>query len=291
MPRDAAFGYALLIPAGILLILLVGYPTLLAVVMSFQKKLLGAPAAPFIGLENYQALLRMPLFWKAVGNVFIFTAASVVFKLLIGTIVAVILNETLPMRGLIRSIILLPWALPTLVTVLIWSWMYNDIAGVFSYILMNVGVTDRPIMFLSDVKLAMPSVIVTNIWRGFPFFAITLLAGLQSVGEDLYDAAKVDGAGAWSRFRAVTLPGLAPVMAVVTLLSTIWTFNDFVVIWMLTQGGPGNATDVLSTLTYRIAIQGLELGKGVAVSVLMLPILVLLVVALNRFVGQREDGA
>jgi multiple sugar transport system permease protein len=290
LPRDAALGYALLIPTGIVLILLVGYPTVLAVLMSFQKKLLGAQIAPFIGLGNYESLLTMPVFWKSVRNVFIFTIASVTCKVIIGTTAAVILNETLPLRGVIRSIILLPWALPTLVTVLIWSWLYNDIAGVFNYVLMQTHAIDRPLIFLGDVSLAMPSVIAVNVWRGFPFFAITLLAGLQVVGEDLYDAAKVDGAGVVARFRAVTLPGLAPVLAVVTLLSTIWTFNDFVIIWMLTHGGPANETDVLSTITYRIAIQGLELGKGVAVSVLMLPILIGLVLLLTRFVSRREEG-
>jgi ABC-type sugar transport system permease subunit len=133
-------------------------------------------------------------------------------------------------------------------------------------------------------------VIVVNVWRGFPFFTITLLAGLQSVGSDQYDAAKVDGADIFARFRHVTLPGLAPVMAVVTLLSTIFTLNDFAIIWLLTRGGPGNATDVLSTLTYKVAIRGLELGKGVAVSVLMLPLLIVLIVLLTRFINKREDA-
>ena len=289
LPRDAALGYLLLAPAALLLLLLVAYPFLTAVVMSLQRKLIGQAEAPFIGLGNYAALLSDPVFWTVVRNVLIFAGTSVFFKLIIGTVVALALNESMPARGIVRSIMILPWALPTLVAVLIWMWMYSDVAGVFNHILMGSGVVERPVLFLSDPVLAMISVIAVNVWRGFPFFTITLLAGLQTVGGDLYDAAKVDGAGIVARFRHVTLPGLAPVMAVVTLLSTIFTLNDFAIIWLLTRGGPGNATDVLSTLTYKVAIRGLELGKGVAVSVLMLPLLIVLIVLLTRFINKRED--
>ena len=291
LPRDAALGYLLLAPAGILLLVLVAYPFLTAVVMSFQKKLIGQAVAPWIGFDNYTTLLADPTFWLVVRNVLVFAGASVAFKLVIGTAVALALNEQMPARGLVRSIMILPWALPTLVAVLIWMWMYSDVGGVFNHVLMGVGLVERPVLFLSDPVLAMVSVIVVNVWRGFPFFTITLLAGLQTVGGDQYDAAKVDGAGMWSRFRHVTLPGLAPVMAVVTLLSTIFTLNDFAIIWLLTKGGPGNATDVLSTMTYKVAIRGLELGKGVAVSVLMLPLLIVLIVLLTRFINKREEGA
>jgi multiple sugar transport system permease protein len=290
LPRDAVLGYLLLAPAIVLLLVLVGYPFLTAVMMSLQKKLIGQAAAPFVGLDNYVTLLRDPTFWTVVRNVLIFAGASVALKLVIGTSVALALNESMPARGIIRSIMILPWALPTLVSVLIWLWMYSDVGGVFNSVLMGTGVVERPILFLGTPVLAMVSVIVVNVWRGFPFFAITLLAGLQTVPSDSYDAAKVDGAGIYARFRHVTLPGLAPVMAVVTLLSTIFTLNDFAIVWLLTRGGPGNATDMLSTLTYKVAIRGLELGKGVAVSVLMLPLLVILIVLLTRFINKREEA-
>lgn len=290
LPRDAALGYLLLAPAILLLVVLVAYPFMTAVVMSLQKKLIGQAAAPFIGLDNYIGLLRDRTFWIVVRNVLIFAGASVAIKLVIGTAVALALNESMPARGIIRSIMILPWALPTLVAVLIWMWMYSDVGGVFNSVLMGAGIVERPVLFLSDPVLAMVSVIVVNIWRGFPFFTITLLAGLQTVGGDQYDAAKVDGANIIARFRHVTLPGLAPVMAVVTLLSTIFTLNDFAIVWLLTKGGPGNATDVLSTLTYKVAIRGLELGKGVAVSVLMLPLLIVLIVLLTRFINKREEA-
>jgi multiple sugar transport system permease protein len=184
---------------------------------------------------------------------------------------------------------MLPYAMPTLVSVLVWKWMYNDVAGVLNYLATQARLTDHPILWLGDPNVALPSVIAVNVWRGFPFFVITILAGLQTVPQELYDAAKVDGAGVWPRFRQVTLPGILPVVAVTTLFSAILTFNDFSIIWILTQGGPGNATQVLATLTYKISIPGLELGKGVAVSVLMLPILVAMIWLLNRFIARREE--
>lgn len=289
VPRDALLGYALLLPAGVILLLLVGYPMLVALTMSLQKKLIGSPVAPFIGLDNYISLLGDPTFWIVIRNVLVFTIGSVAVKLILGTIVALTLHESIPMRGVVRAVVIIPWALPTLVSVLIWMWMYSDIGGVFNHILMGVGVVDEPLLFLGQPVLAMASVILVNIWRGFPFFSVTLLAGLQTIGAELYDAAKVDGAGLWARFRHVTLPGLAPVMAVVTLLSTIFTLNDFAIIWLLTRGGPGNATDVLSTLTFKVAIRGLELGKGVAISMTMVPLLLILIVLLTRFMSQREE--
>jgi len=292
LARDqAAFGYALLMPAALLMLVLVGVPFLRALWLSFHKKLLGAEDAPWIGAQNYAALLADPTFWQAVKNTFIFTTGSIGSKLVLGIAIALVLNEALPLRGLWRSIVMLPYAMPRLVSVLLWKWMYNDVAGVLNYLASQARLTDHPILWLGDPNVASPAVIAVNVWRGFPFFVITILAGLQTVPQELYDAAKVDGARVWARFRQVTVPGILPVVAVTTLFSSILTFNDFSIIWILTQGGPGNATQVLATLTYRIAIPGLELGKGVAVSVLMLPILVGLIVLLNRFISRREELA
>jgi multiple sugar transport system permease protein len=289
--EQALFGYALLTPAALLMLVLVGFPFVRALWLSFHKKLLGAEDAPWIGAQNYSALLGDPTFWLAVKNTFVFTGGSIACKLVLGIAIALILNETLPLRNLWRSIVMLPYAMPTLVSVLVWKWMYNDVAGVLNYLATQANLTNHPILWLGDPNVALPSVIAVNVWRGFPFFVITILAGLQTVPQELYDAAKVDGAGVWARFRQVTVPGVLPVIAVVTLFSTILTFNDFSIIWILTQGGPGNATQVLSTLTYKISIPGLELGKGVAVSVLMLPILVALIILLNRFISRREELA
>ncbi|MCB0140038.1 MAG: sugar ABC transporter permease [Caldilineaceae bacterium] len=289
LPRDALLGYAMLVPGLALILILVGYPFTNSIWLSFHRKLIGVPDASFIGLQNYLDLFTDEAYWTAVRNVFVFTGVSVAIKLVLGTLVSVILNERLPMRGLLRSFVLLPWAMPTLVTVLTWRWMYNDLFGVFNYLMLQAGLINTPLAWLGTRDLAMPAVIIVNIWRGFPFFAISLLAGLQSVPSELYDAGKVDGAGVLNRFRHITLPNILPVMAVVTLLSTIWTFNDFAIIWLLTQGGPSGATEVLSTLTYRIAIGGTELGKGVAVSVTLMPLLLLLIILLTRMTTAREE--
>jgi multiple sugar transport system permease protein len=292
LARDqAAFGYALLLPAAVLIVVLVGVPFLRALWLSFHRKLLGSEDAPWIGLQNYATLLADATFWLAVKNTFTFTVGSIGIKLALGVAIALVLNEALPLRALWRSIVMLPYAMPTLVSVLVWKWMYNDVAGVLDYLALQAKVADHPILWLGDPNIAMPAVIAVNVWRGFPFFVITILAGLQTVPQELYDAAKVDGAGVWPRFAQVTIPGILPVVAVTTLFSAILTFNDFSIIWILTQGGPGNATQVLSTLTYRISIPGLELGKGVAVSVLMLPIMVALILLLNRFISRREELA
>jgi ABC-type sugar transport system permease subunit len=272
----------------LLMAALVGVPLLPALWLSFHHKLLGTDDAAWIGLQNYATLLGDAAFWQATTNTFVFTGGSTTCKLVIGLAIALVLNEALPLRGLWRSIVMLPYAMPSLVSVLVWKWMYNDIAGVLDYVVTESRLSPGPILWLGDPIVAMPAVIAVNVWRGFPFFVITILAGLQTVPQELYDAARVDGAGVWVRFRQVTLPGIFPVVAVTTIFSAILTFNDFSLIWILTQGGPGNATNVLPTLTYKIAIPGLELGKGVAVSVLMLPVLLAMILLLNRFISRRE---
>ena len=178
--------------------------------------------------------------------------------------------------------------MPALVAILIWSWFYNDLFGLFNSLLLKAHLISTPLYFLGDPKLAMPSVIAVNVWRGFPFFAITLLAGLQGISGELYEAAQVDGASLFAQFRHITLPGISTVMMIVTLLSTIWTFNDFMIIWVLTRGGPADATMVLSVLTYQTAFVGLELGKGTAVPVTIMPILGILIVLLTRAISKQE---
>jgi len=206
LARDAPLGYALLAPAAVLILVLVGYPFVRALWLSFHKKLLGQPIAPWVGLQNYDTLLHDPRFWAAVKNALVFTGGSVAIKLVLGLLIALILNEALPLRNLWRSIILLPYAMPTLVSVLVWKWMYNDTAGVLNYLVNETNIKQGPMLWLADPGKAMWSVITVNVWRGFPFFVITLLAGLQAVPQDQYDAAKVDGAGIWARFWYVTVP-------------------------------------------------------------------------------------
>src|SRR5258708_15240697 len=172
---EAAFGYGLLLPAAVLIVVLVGVPFLRALWLSFHRKLLGCEDAPWIGLQNYAALLGDATFWQAVKNTFVFTTGSIGIKLALGLTIALILNEALPLRGLWRSIVMLPYAMPTLVSVLVWKWMYNDVAGGLGYLALQTKLADHPILWLGDPAVAMPAVIAVNVWRGFPFFVLTPL--------------------------------------------------------------------------------------------------------------------
>ena len=286
--EEVILGYALLTPAVIILALMIGYPAFSGIWYSFQNKMIGFANPHFVGLDNYTSLLKDPAVWKSVWRSLYFAVISVSIKLPLGLAVALLLNQTFFARGTVRGIVLLPWSLPLVVSVLIWSWMYSDLFGIFNSLLMKAHLIEQPINFLGNPNLAMPSVIVVNIWRGFPFFAINLLAGLQSIPEDLYEAARVNGASRWQLFRHITLPGLRTVIMIITLLSFIWTFNDFTSIWVLTRGGPGTATEVFTIVTYKIAFIGLEIGKAAALPVMLMPFFTLLIIWLTRTVTRQE---
>jgi multiple sugar transport system permease protein len=267
-----------LLPLMLVLALTI-YPLLTAIWLGFTDKQVGFDPN-FIGLENYVALLQDEVFIKATVNTLTFTIIAVFFKLILGVIMALILNENFPLRSITRGILALPWIIPTVVGVLIWFWMLNETNGVLNILL------DKHIPWLSDRYFALGSVILVNIWRGFPFFGINLLAGMQSISPELYEAAKVDGANAVDRFRYITLPGLKYVMLVTATLSTIWTINDFQVVHLLTRGGPGTATQIFATLTYEIGISSLQLGRGIAVSMFMFPFIVVAIIFLVKWMNK-----
>ena len=287
--EQAILGYLFLLPAILILAVLVGYPALAAFWYSFHNKMIGWAKVDFVGLRNYASLFGGD--WrvgKALLRSFAYAGIAVSFKLPIGLAVAMLLNRRFRGRGLVRGIVLLPWALPMMVSVLVWSWMYNDMFGVFNFLLMKSGLISAPLNFLGDGRLAFPSVLLTNIWRGFPFFAINLLAGLASIPDELYEAARVDGASRLQSFRHITLPGVRTVAMIICLLSFIWTSNDFTTFWVLTKGGPGTATEIFPIATYKIAFIGLELGKGAAVSVAIMPFMSVLIVLLTKAVSAQE---
>ena len=270
-------------------LLLVGYPALSGIWFSFHNKMIGFANPHFVGLDNYASLVQNPAVWKSIGRSLTFATVSVAVKLPLGMGVALLLNQVFFGRGLVRGVVLLPWSLPLVVGVLIWTWMYSDLFGIFNSLLMKAHLIDAPINFLGDPQLAMPSVILVNIWRGFPFFAINLLAGLQSIPDDRYEAARVDGATRWQSFWHITVPGLRSVILIVSLLSFIWTINDFTSIWVLTKGGPGTATEVFPIITYKIAFIGLELGRAAALPVMLLPFFAVLIIMLTRSISSREN--
>lgn len=285
--RDFVLGYTLLIPLVLILFLLLAYPIASAVWITLQDKTIGM-VGRFIGLENYRELLfDDPFFWQVVRNGFIFTIGSVLLKLLVGMLMALVLNQPLVLRGLWRGLLLMPWVAPTVVTALSWRWIL-DLTGVLNLILRDLGLMKTSIPWLAQYGTALFSLILVNTWRGFPFFGITLLAGMQAIPQELYEAAEIDGASVWQRFRFVTLPSLRTVMLVVTILSVIWTFNDFSIVWLLTGGGPGHATDVFATYTYKLGFITSRLGYGQTVSVILAPVLIVIIMILSPLMLRGE---
>ncbi len=292
LSTETVLGIALMVPALATILGLIGYPTLYALWISLHTKLLGVRDMPFVGFDNYVSVLSEGGFWPALGRTFYFTIVSVAIKVCIGMATALVLNENWPGRGLARAAVLLPWALPPLTAVVTWRFLFNDTTNVLNYILVKAHLIEKPILWLAKAEYAMPSAIIVGVWQGFPFFAITLLAGLSPIPDDLYDAAKVDGAGIIHRFIYVSLPGVFPVLMVALTLSTIWTFNQFTVIWLLTTGGPGDATTTLPIAAYMQAfVAGSKnLSKGAVYAVLTFPVLVILVLLLNYFITSREES-
>ena len=286
--RDWALGYALLVPLALVLFFLLAYPIFVALRMTFQDKVLGM-SAEFIGFKNYTDLLfHDQFFWSVVRNGLVFTIGSVSLKLVIGMAMALVLNRPIVARGFFRGLLLMPWVAPTVVSALAWRWML-DLQGVVNYLLQQTGIIQVGIPWLARPETAMLSLVLVNAWRGFAFFGVTLLAGLQTISQELYEAAEVDGASSVQRFRHITLPGLRTVILVATTLSTIWTFNDFNIVWLLTRGGPGNRTDVFATYTYKLAFESNRFGYGQTVTVLLAPVLIIFIMVLSPLMLRGEN--
>lgn len=287
LERDAVLGYLWVTPALLLLGTLIAYPFLLALYWSLTSRSAGS-AGVFVGLDNFVYLLSGPIFRQTLQNTAVFTTASVAVKLVLGMAAALVLNQAFRGRNLARGVFLLPWIVPTSLSALAWLWIYDDIFGVVSRVAMDLGLRRQPIPFLSDSLLAMGAVILVNVWRGVSFFAVSFLAGMQSIAEELYEAAEVDGAGAGGRFWHVTLPGLRPILAVATLFSVIWTFSDFTIVYIVTRGGPANSTHLLATLAYQTAIYGGKVGEGLAISSFMFPLLLIVIFLQLHFLRRYQ---
>jgi len=286
--RSALLGLTLVAPVVLYLLLVQAYPFVSALYTSLTDKRIGAEAG-FIGLDNYGELLQDSLFLRAVRNTLVFTVGSIVVKLVSGTVMALVLNQDLRFKSLWRALLFLPWTIPTIITVLTFGWMYSSTGGVLNSILLRLDILAKPIDWLGVPENAMAAIILVNVWRGTPFFGISLLGALQAIPRDQYEAAKIDGASQWQEFIHITIPSIRSVALLVTLVSTIWTLNDFQIIWVLTRGGPANGTQVFSTLTYTSAFLNLELGKAIAISVVSVPFLALLIGWTTRSVlGEAE---
>jgi multiple sugar transport system permease protein len=279
---DHRLGYLFVLPIAALVLALVAYPFAYAIYLSMTRKYVGMPPV-FVGLENYLRLAGDGFFRRAVWNSVVFTGTSVAIKLGLGLVMALVLAGPIRFRSVFTGLLLIPWVAPTVVSALNFLWIYDYSLGVLNYLLVRVlHVLPTGVGWLSEPHTAMASVIAVNVWRGFPFFGISFLAGLRAIPGDLYEAAAVDGAGVLQRFRHVTLPGVRNILIIVVLLSTIWTFNDFQIVYILTKGGPGGATQVLPVLTYEIAFGAQRLGEAIAVALYLLPALALVIVVLAR---------
>ena len=283
--REARLGYALVAPVVICLLLLVFYPFVFAIWISFTDRMIGRPGH-FVGLANYVYLFGQPSFQATVRNTIVLVISVQTLKLVLSLGIALLLNQPIRGREFWRALILLPWAMPAFVAYLTWKLLYAPQGGAFNMILLGSGLASSHVDFLSTRELAMPSVIVATFWRGFPFWVISFLAAMQNVSIEMYEAAAMDGAGAWQRFRHITLPGIRHVVLVVVLLSTIWTTNGFENIWLLTQGGPSDATMTFPVLAY-FGMQSLRIGEASAVSVAMLPIFAMLALIIVKLL--QED--
>ena len=266
-------GLLFVAPAELLLLVFLAYPFILGIWLGFTNTIVGREGS-WIGFENYASLLDDPTFWLTCFNTFLYTVVAVFFKAVLGIGLAVVLNRDFKAKGLIRAIVLLPWIIPTALSAICFWWLFDATFSGISWLLMKAGLIDSFINFLGDPWNARWSLIAANVWRGVPFFTIGLLAALQTISPDLYEAAEIDGAGAWKKFRKITLPLLTPLLTVITVFSTIWTFAYFQLVWIITKGGPAGATHIFGTLSYQRAMQGGHFGQGAAISNFMLPILV-----------------
>jgi multiple sugar transport system permease protein len=275
-----------MLPAGAFLVLFLAYPLGLGIWMSFTDVRIGRDGV-FIGLENYQWLLDDGVFWLSVTNTLLYTIVASAVKFAIGLYLALLLNRNMPGKAMIRAAVLIPFIVPTVLSAIAFWWIYDSQFSIISWSLRKMGLIQQNINFLGDSTWARISVIVANIWRGIPFVAITLLAGLQTVSPSLYEAATLDGATNWQRFRFITYPLLTPIIAVVMTFSVLFTFTDFQLIWALTRGGPVNATHLMATLSYQRGILSGRLGEGAAIATAMIPFL-LAAITISWFGMQRR---
>src|SRR6202043_3982607 len=277
----------LLLPTVLLLAVFIAYPFVKGVELSVTDARSGVPGR-FVGLHNFAVLANDSIFRTAVWNTFVYTGVTTVFKRALGLWLALLLNRHFKGKALTRAFMLLPFIIPTVLSTFAWKWMFDPTFSVLNWLLYHFGLITGRINWLGDPDLAMISIIIVNIWRGVPFFAISLLAGLQTISPELNEAAAIDGARPWQRFRHITWPLLLPVTMVVMLFSVIQTFSDFQIVYVMTGGGPANATHLFATYAYQIGIGTGLLSEGAAISLAMFPILFLVVIIQLLYIRRVE---
>jgi multiple sugar transport system permease protein len=276
--RRLAFGYVLLAPAGLYVLLLVGLPFLFSLYLAVSDANVGDPVARFVGLDNFRAAWEMDTFWIALRNSVVFLVVAAIFKSVLGTSLAFLLLQNFRGKKIVRGLVVIPFTLPIAVSVLSWKWMYDSQFSVINWALSRIGLigsygSDSWPIWLGQPHLALLACIGVNVWRSFPFTAIVLLAGFTSVPTEVLDAARVDGCNFFQRFRHVVTPMILPILIIGFLFDTVFTLSDLSVVYLLTAGGPGNATQILPVLAYQIGIQAGSLGRGAAIALMLVPLL------------------
>ena len=287
--REWLLAFVLLLPALTMLALFVAYPFVRGIWLGMLDSVVGR-GGQFIGIQNYIKLWYDSIFQRTAQNTFIYTGVATILKLTLGMLVALMLDNLLGFKRLIRASMLLPWIVPTVLSTLAWKWMFDPTFSIVNWFLYHLGFIRVRVDWLGGPVAAMASIILVNVWRGTPFFAITLLAGLQTISPDVHEAAAIDGANAWQRFWRVTWPLLMPVTMVVMLFSVIQTFADFQLVYILTGGGPANSTHLFATYAYQIGVATGKLGEGAAASLAMFPVLFLVVMFQLWYIRRGESG-
>jgi multiple sugar transport system permease protein len=270
------------------LILLVGYPLVYGIWLSLENRPV-AHAGTFVGLANFVVDAKDPVFWQVARNTFVYTFFATILKMAGGLGLALVMNQNFRYKNTIRAAMLLPFIVPTVLSTIAWMWILDPAFSVVNWFLRYFGIANPGPSWLGDPRLAMMSLIIVNVWRGLPFFGITLLAGLQTISPDLYEAATIDGAGVLDRFRFVTVPLLKPVLFIVTMFSVIFTFADFQLVYVLTRGGPANATHLFATYAFDVAMSGGQLGMGASIALAMVPPLALIVYAMSLYMKPHKQ--
>jgi multiple sugar transport system permease protein len=287
LERESSLGVILMLPGALLLMVFMAYPFFLGIWLSVTDSMIGR-MGHFIGLRNYKDLLTDTIFHQTARNTLIYAMVTVPFKCMLGLGLALILNNRMKFSNPVRAAVMMPWIVPTALSTLGWFMIFDPVFSPFSWLLRDLGLIQKNINFLGDPYLAISSVCLANIWRGTPFFGITILAGLQAVPAELQEAAAIDGAGMWHRFLHVTVPHIKGVILIATLLSIIWTFADFQLIYVLTKGGPANQTHIFGTYAFNVGLWATEIGMGAAIALYMFPVLSVFAVILLVYLRREE---
>ena len=289
---DRAFGIVLLIPAFAIIVGIILFPLLDAARLSVTStNLINIRKQPIIGLRNYQQIFTDPTYWQVVGNTFFITGASVAVSVAIGMALALALNAMVTVRGLLRALFIVPWLVPGVVIGVTWNWMLSTETGVVNYLIRALGLASENLPWLADGTLSMVAVNGVFVWSSVPFIMVTLLGGLQAIPSELVEAAVVDGATFGQRFRMVVLPLMLPIITIATILRVIYTIQNFVIVYMLTQGGPGYATETLALYVYETAFNSARLGKASAIGVTWFFYTLVFVVLYLKLIGREERRA